>query len=75
MYKFTNGIVVFDKETRDRYIAAGMSLVKEKEDKNAKSENDNIKSERFEKGEAEVGQQSMVGRNQEVNAKNGKKKL
>lgn len=29
MYKFTNGIVVFDKETRDAYIRAGMVLVKE----------------------------------------------
>ena len=29
MYKFTNGIVVFDKETRDAYIKAGMVLVKE----------------------------------------------
>ena len=30
MYKFTNGIVVFDKETRDAYIKAGMHLVEEK---------------------------------------------
>lgn len=35
MYKFTNGIVVFDEETRDKYIQAGYILVKEekKEDK------------------------------------------
>ena len=26
MYKFTNGIVVFDKKTRDAYIKAGMRL-------------------------------------------------
>ena len=26
MYKFTNGIVVFDRETRDAYIKAGMKL-------------------------------------------------
>lgn len=32
MYKFTNGIVVFDVETRDKYINAGMVLVKENED-------------------------------------------
>jgi hypothetical protein len=29
MYKFTNGIVVFDEETKDKYINAGMTLVKE----------------------------------------------
>lgn len=28
MYKFTNGIVVFDKKTRDAYIKAGMVLAK-----------------------------------------------
>ena len=26
MYKFTNGIVVFDEKTRDNYIKAGMRL-------------------------------------------------
>ena len=26
MYKFTNGIVVFDEKTRDAYIKAGMVL-------------------------------------------------
>ena len=26
MYKFTNGIVVFDEKTRDAYIKAGMRL-------------------------------------------------
>lgn len=29
MYKFTNGIVVFDEETKDAYIKAGMHLVEE----------------------------------------------
>ena len=29
MYKFTNGVVVYDEATRDRYIKAGMILVKE----------------------------------------------
>ena len=29
MYKFTNGVVVYDDITRDRYIKAGMVLVKE----------------------------------------------
>lgn len=28
MYKFTNGIVVFDEKTRDSYIKAGYKLVK-----------------------------------------------
>lgn len=30
MYKFTNGIVVYDEITRDKYIASGMTLVEEK---------------------------------------------
>ena len=29
MYKFTNGVVVYDEATRDRYIKAGMTLVEE----------------------------------------------
>ena len=29
MYKFTNGIVVYDIETRDKYIKAGLTLVEE----------------------------------------------
>ena len=29
MYKFTNGIVVFDKETRDNYLRAGFTLAEE----------------------------------------------
>ena len=29
MYKFTNGVVCYDIETRDKYIKAGMTLVKE----------------------------------------------
>lgn len=28
MYKFTNGIVVFDEKTRDEFIKAGYRLVK-----------------------------------------------
>lgn len=28
MYEFTNGIVVYDEKTRDRYIEAGYRLVK-----------------------------------------------
>lgn len=30
MYKFTNGIVVYDEETKNAYIKAGMHLVEEK---------------------------------------------
>lgn len=30
MYKFTNGIVVFDEKTRDEFIKAGYRLIKEK---------------------------------------------
>ena len=29
MYKFTNGVVVFDEKTRDEFIKAGYKLVKE----------------------------------------------
>ncbi len=29
MYKFTNGIVVYDIETRDKYIKSGMTLIKD----------------------------------------------
>ena len=39
MYKFTNGIVVFDKKTRDAYIKAGMRLVKEEKPKEVTNEN------------------------------------
>ena len=39
MYKFTNGIVVFDEKTRDAYIKAGMRLeelkVKVEDEENA----------------------------------------
>lgn len=33
MYKFTNGVVVYDIETRDKYIKAGMTLIKEEKSK------------------------------------------
>lgn len=29
MYKFTNGIIVFDEKTRDEFIKAGYRLIKE----------------------------------------------
>ena len=39
MYKFTNGIVVFDKETRDAYIKAGITLIKEEKVEEKKETN------------------------------------
>ena len=33
MYKFTNGVVVYDEITRDKYIEAGMTLIEEKPEK------------------------------------------
>lgn len=49
MYKFTNGVVVYDEKTRDNYIKAGMILVKEekpkvKEEKQVGEENNGSKS-------------------------------
>lgn len=32
MYKFTNGIVVFDEETKNEYLRAGFRLVEEPKD-------------------------------------------
>lgn len=46
MYKFTNGVVVFDEKTRDSYIKAGYRLEKEeikevpKEELNENDSND-----------------------------------
>ena len=41
MYKFTNGIVVFDEKTRDEFIKAGYRLIKEEniEEVNLEDEN------------------------------------
>ena len=41
MYKFTNGIVVFDEKTRNSYIKAGYKLVKDKKSKEVKLEDEN----------------------------------
>lgn len=41
MYKFTNGIVVFDEKTRDDFIKAGYRLVKEEKIKEVKLEDEN----------------------------------
>lgn len=42
MYRFTNGVVCYDIETRDKYIKAGMTLVKE-EKPEIKEEQENAK--------------------------------
>lgn len=41
MYKFTNGIVVFDEKTRDDFIKAGYRLVEEKKIEEVKLEDEN----------------------------------
>ena len=49
MYRFTNGIVVFDEKTKDEYIKAGMQLVEIKkvveENKDGDIDNDTIDEE------------------------------
>ena len=42
MYKFTNGIVVFDEKTRDDFIKAGYKLVEEEKIEEDKSKDENI---------------------------------
>lgn len=39
MYKFTNGVVVYDEATRDKYVKAGMTLIKEEPQKKEEKEN------------------------------------
>ena len=45
MYKFTNGIVIFDEKTRDDFIKAGYNLVKDEKKKEVKLENENISND------------------------------
>ena len=45
MYKFTNGIVVFDEKTRDDFIKVGYRLVKEKKIKEVKLEDENTSND------------------------------
>lgn len=45
MYKFTNGVVVYDEVTRDKYIKAGMTLVKEEVKEEEKDGEKNLQSE------------------------------
>ena len=66
MYKFTNGIVVYDEETKNAYIKAGMHLVKEKKVED-KKETDVLDDE---KGNEEVG--SSIEQNQPSDRKGRK---
>ena len=45
MYKFTNGIVVFDEKTRDSYLKSGYKLVKEEKIKEVKLEDENTSND------------------------------
>lgn len=45
MYKFTNGIVVFDEKTRDSYLNAGYKLVKEEKAKEVNLEDENTSND------------------------------
>lgn len=45
MYKFTNGIVVFDEKTRDDFIKAGYKLVEEEKIEEDKSKNENASND------------------------------
>lgn len=45
MYKFTNGIVVFDEKTRDNFIKAGYKLVEEEKIKEVKLEDENTSND------------------------------
>lgn len=45
MYKFTNGIVVFDEKTRDDFIKTGYKLVEEEKIKEANLENENTSND------------------------------
>lgn len=53
MYKFTNGIVVFDEKTKDKYIKVGYKLVEKKEAEIITNENkvdDGIIDKQFKRG-------------------------
>lgn len=45
MYKFTNGIVVFDEKTRDEFIKAGYRLVEEEKIEEVKLEDENTSND------------------------------
>lgn len=45
MYKFTNGIVVFDEKTRDDFVKAGYRLVEEEKIKEVKLEDESTSND------------------------------
>lgn len=45
MYKFTNGIVVFDEKTRDEFIKAGYRLIKEEKIEEVNLEDENTSND------------------------------
>ncbi len=45
MYKFTNGIVVFDEKTRDDFIKAGYRLIEKEKIKEVKLEDENTSND------------------------------
>lgn len=45
MYKFTNGVVVFDEKTRDDFIKAGYKLVEEEKIKEVNLEDENTSND------------------------------
>lgn len=45
MYKFTNGVVVFDEKTRDDFIKAGYKLVEEEKIEEDKSKDENASND------------------------------
>lgn len=49
MYKFKNGVVVYDEATKDKYVAAGMILIEDEPKKEEKEigEKSETKSNEF----------------------------
>lgn len=45
MYKFTNGVVVFDEKTRDNFIKAGYRLIEKEKIKEVKLEDENTSND------------------------------
>jgi hypothetical protein len=45
MYKFTNGIVVFDEKTRDDFIKSGYKLVEEEKIEEVNLEDENTSND------------------------------
>jgi hypothetical protein len=68
MYRFTNGVVCYDIETRDKYIKAGMTLVKE-EKPEIKEEKENVKDNLQDKAECN-GPRGTVRQSSKFNRRN-----